>query len=96
MSTAAPSQVTIDTPSSRVIGIGIGTFIVFFLAFINAVVWILSVPCFAPPKVLSRLIAFIILVVVSTILLFAEKEDKVTFAETVHVSEETRDSYLIY
>lgn len=75
----------VQSPSTTVIGIGIGTFIVFFLALLNVFVWVLTVACFAGPKVILRITFFLFFVIASSILLFAKKQDKFVDSTTIAI-----------
>ena len=86
MSSSGSDPNIVQRPPTLVLGLlGVGTFIVFFLAILNVLVWIFSSAMYPAPKVLSRLIAFLLFAIITIILLFAERESQYVDSGTILV-----------
>jgi len=70
----------ISNPSSLVLGMGVGTFIVAFFAILLFFVFLFSAPCSKTEKILWRGITFACFGVIILILIFAERESVYYYA----------------
>jgi heme A synthase len=66
----------VENESSRVLGIGAGTFTVGFLCFATVVVWLLTAPQVGAVKNLMRLTMILISAAVIMILIFADRDSQ--------------------
>ena len=80
--TMAPTGLT-PTPSTLVLGMGVGTFIVAFFAVVLAFVFCLSSPCDFERKLLWRIVSTIMFGIVFFVLLFAPRTDIYQSTETL-------------
>lgn len=64
--------------STQVLGMGVGTFCVFFFAIVISGIWFFSTSCLAVTKVLWRSISVFLFIVIMLILIFAPRESKYT------------------
>lgn len=78
----------IENESGRVLGMGVGTFVLFlmFLCFIAA--WTLSIPCQRVPKLWTRWCSLLIFSITSLLLIFAQRETRETLVEFAPVTYE--------
>mmetsp|Transcript_8540 Transcript_8540/g.14486 ORF Transcript_8540/g.14486 Transcript_8540/m.14486 type:complete len:135 (-) Transcript_8540:256-660(-) len=87
------SDERVENESSKILGIGGGTFTVFFLAMIVCLVWVLTAPLkFGPLKRLTRLFSLLTFIVIFLILLLSDREDQYQ-GEGEKI--EAHDSYIV-
>jgi hypothetical protein len=64
----------IENLSVRVLGMGVGTFVIFILFLALVTAWTMSIPCARVPQLVTRWCSFLIFTVVTLLLVFAERE----------------------
>lgn len=69
------STVQTASDSTRIFGMGVGTFIVFIMTVSLIIAWVFSAPCRRPVKLVTRWCSTLIFGLTIILLIFAERRD---------------------
>ena len=73
MSTTSTTNM-VEAPSTRVMGLGIGIFVIGFFSIVLIIIFLISTPCSVRPKIFCRALSTISLGVIILLLIFAPRE----------------------
>lgn len=63
----------VQNPSNLVLGVGIGTFTIFFVTMVLFFVWVFSIPCSEKKKITYRSYTILAWIIITCIFVFADR-----------------------
>lgn len=73
---ASQNDDLVENESSRILGIGAGTFTVAVLFFANVLIWLFTTPQIEPLKSIIRSVSTLVFIIIFAILLLADRESQ--------------------
>ena len=68
------AEVLVEVPTSRVLGLGVGIFVIVFFTICFIVIFLISAPCSVRPKLFWRCFASVSLALIVLLLIYAPRE----------------------